>query len=149
MTIRDALPGLEEATIRMVERQSGRKIPHHYRDFLKLHNGGKPTPSNFTFRGAKKRIEKGSVKSFLGIGTGVVTLDLLYVLQTFGSRMPSRMYPIARDPGGNLIVVSDAGEDEGQVFLWDHEREADDGPPHEDNLFNLADSLQQFIDRLE
>jgi hypothetical protein len=40
---------------------------------------------------------------------------------TYRDRMPHHLLPIARDPGGNLFVLSLGELDQGAVYYWDHD----------------------------
>lgn len=135
---------LSEAEIEAAEKELGRQIPPAYRELLLHHNGGFPDRSEFEVDGKPV-----SVKAFLGIGGPDDTLDIDYVLETFGDRMPTNLFPIARDPGGNLITIGTEGPQAGKVFFWDHEREADDGePPTDQNLKLIAETFDDFLRKL-
>ena len=148
--ITDSSEPLTVPKIAKAERGLGRSIPLDYRKFLLQYNGGRPDPSDFAMAGVRKgSTQIGAVKRFLGIDTPEDTLNLDYVLEMFGDRMPSRFFPIARDPGGNLIGISTKGADVGKVYFWDHERESDDGEtPNDKNLYLVADSFDKFLDKL-
>jgi hypothetical protein len=141
---------LTPAMLTDFERKTGRKIPDAYRAFLMQHNGGRPDPSEFRMTSPRGRSEFVAIRCFFGIGMAEDTFDLEYALATFGSRIPARLFPIARDPGGNLVCISTASSDQERVYFWDHEREAGEGePPSEANLVLLAESLQAFLDKFE
>ena len=57
----------------------------------------------------------------MGIGMPEETYDIDYVLNTFAEELPIDLFPVARDPGGNLIGIRDSGTEKGVVILWDHE----------------------------
>ena len=54
--------------------------------------------------------------------------------------------PIARDPGGNQILLAFAGPNEGKVYFWDHEEEP--AMPNYSNCHLIADSFREFIEGL-
>ena len=141
-------PPLDESKIAQAEKRWGVKIPPAYRKFLMSHNGGRPDPSDFritTPRGS----ELVSIRTFLGIDMPEETFGLDYVMETFADRLPSDLFPIARDPGGNIIAVATQGADAGKVYFWDHEREADDGePPSKMNLHLISESFDSFLKNL-
>jgi hypothetical protein len=141
---------LTERDIERAERELGRQIPSAYREFLRKYNGGHPSPSDFKMAGIRKGTTQiASVKSFLGINTPVETLNLNYVMETFQGRVPAGFFPIARDPGGNLIGIGDFGLRPGKVYFWDHEREAEEGePPVDTNMYLVSDSFEAFIEGL-
>jgi hypothetical protein len=141
---------LTEHDIERAERELGRKIPSAYRKFLLKYNGGHPYPSDFKMAGIRKgTTQTGSVKSFLGIGTPVDTLNLNYVMETFQGRVPAGFFPIARDPGGNLIGIGGFSAQPCKVYFWDHEREAEEGEaPVDTNIYLVAESFEEFVEGL-
>jgi hypothetical protein len=141
---------LTERDIARAERELGRQIPPAYRQFLLKYNGGHPTPSDFKMAGIRKgATEVGSVKSFLGIDTPVDTLNLNYVIETFQGRIPASFFPIARDPGGNLIGIGGLGSQSDKVYFWDHEREAEEGEqPADTNMHLISETFEEFINGL-
>ena len=143
-------PRLTEKRIARAEKALGVSFPAVYRRFLLEHNGGYPDDPHFRMPGARKGSTRlGAVVDFAGIDTPEETTNIDYLLQTFQDRVPARMFPIARDPGGNLILLSSKGKDAGTVYFWDHEREADDGEsPTERNLVAIADSFDAFLKKL-
>lgn len=149
LIIEDPAPPVGEARLAEFERRSGRRLPPAYRSFLLAHNGGRPRqPCDFTMSGPGGMITTGTVDRFLGVGAPE-HFDLERYLAVYAGRVPARMLPIAYDPGGNLICLSTGGGDEGAVYFWDHEFEADDGrPPTEENLYPLAGDLATFLNRL-
>ena len=142
--------GLTLDDIDHAEKRLGQPIPAGYREFLLKHNGGRPDPSEFTMAAPSEgSTQIGSVKSFLSINGPEETLDLDYVFNTFHQRIPARLFPVARDPGGNLICIAIEEPDAGKVYFWDHEREAEETePPTEANLYFVADSFDAFLDKL-
>lgn len=142
---------LTEEQISAYEARLGRPLPQDYRNFLLQHNGGYPDPSDFEMQSPfKSDGDFGTVDWFLGIDVSEPTLGLEYVLQTFADRIPPRLFPIARDPGGNLICLSSGGEDLGTVYFWDHERESEEGAPAtEANLYRIAGGLEEFLNMLQ
>ena len=141
---------LTEEALVGAEKMLGRNVPDAYRSFLLKHNGGRPDAAEFQMAAARtSTTEPVAIKSFFGIGMPEGTLNLEYALETFGDRIPSWSFPIARDPGGSLILMAAEGPRKGKIYFWDHDREADDGdPPTEDNLYLIADSLDDFLAKL-
>jgi len=133
-----------------MEKKLGRRIPETYRAFLLKHNGGYPNLTTFDVPGAPRRSARsGSVKHFLGIGLPEKTENLEYALDMFAGRIPGWLFPIARDPGGNIICVAAEGPNLGKVYMWDHEYEAEEGePPSESNIYVIAPTLSQFLGKL-
>ena len=132
-------------------------IPAVYRNFLLLHNGGRPVPSKFTlyarypgneaWHGTGKDIS--SVAWFNAINSE--SEDLGEAIDYLQGRLPAGFFPFARDPGGNEICLATEGPLAGQVFFWDHEFEADPDTgevPTMRNVYYIADSFQAFLDGL-
>lgn len=137
---------LTEQDLDRTERRIRKSIPVEYRTFLLKYNGGHPDPSGFAMRSRDNRTEAGSVKRFLGIDSPERTLNLDYAIETFGERMPTFLFPIARDPGGNVIAIATEGASKGNVYFWDHEYESEDGrPPASDNLYLIARTFDDFL----
>lgn len=149
MKIIDSGEPLTEAALGLAEKRMGRAIPVSYRQFLLKHNGGYPDLSDFRMRVNRPNIsDLGSVDRFLGVH-GEATDDLEHYLDTYRDRLPANLFPIAHDAGGNLVCVSTGVGDDGKVYFWDHEFEADEGePPGHENIYSIADSFEEFINGL-
>ena len=64
-------------------------------------------------------------------------------------RVPAGFIGIAESAGGNLICLSLGSEDQGAVYFWDHNWEAEDGEvPDMSNMTLVAHSFSEFIDAL-
>jgi hypothetical protein len=141
---------LTETDLVAVENRIGRPIPASYRAFLLRHNGGRPEqPSDFSMRDpATGRDQIGTVDRFLGVNADEF-FNLEDYLKTYADRIPPNFFPIAYDPGGNLIVIATEGDIAGAIYFWDHEFEADEGqPPTDRNLYHISDSLNGLLDQL-
>ena len=136
----DAGTQLTEEELVAFEIRCGSRLPRPYRAFARENNGGSPEPDGFAFADGSP----GScVHYFFPISGGTKTDRLDYILQLFAGRVPPNYLPIARDPGGNLILI-ELGR--GGVFFWDHEREADVGDdPTEENIIPIAASFDDFL----
>ena len=143
-------PQLTDDTIARVEDEMRRKIPLPFRSFLLTHNGGRPDGGDFIAAESPAGTSpEGTIKSFLGVGMPERTFNLDYVLSTFAGRIPDWCFPVARDPGGNLVLLAETGPDAGKVYFWDHELEAEEGqPPTNANLYFIADSFGDFLESL-
>jgi len=136
---------LNPSVIANLENELGISLPNQYRRFLLEHNGGRPSADCFDFKGGTT----GScVDWFLGIHNKPHN-NLLRYLETYKDRIPQNFFPIAHDPGGNLIAISVAGFDRGRVYFWDHEQEKEEGEtPDYSNVVPIADSFDEFIGKL-
>ena len=139
-------PKLTAAQIDAASKRLPRPIPPPFRSFLVSHNGGHPTPSGFTIPGRTGSMKWADVRSFLGIGVPEETEELGYVLKTFEGRIPDGFFPVARDAGGNLILVGTSGDREGAVFFSDQEEQEEDGQRVVvTDARELASSLDEFV----
>jgi hypothetical protein len=148
-TIEDSAPTVTEQDLAAFESRIGRSIPAPYRAFLLRHNGGRPEqPGEFSMRDLNGRDQVGTVQRFLGVNADEY-FNLEDYLKTYADRVPESFFPIAYDPGDNLIVISTAGDKAGAIYFWDHEFEADEGqPPTERNLYPISDNLDGLLDQL-
>jgi hypothetical protein len=134
----DPEPPADPALIERLEQQLGRPLPASYRRYLEQQDGG--------------RLEENSevVDEIFGLGDDVPDFARMWdVLETFDGRVPSWLLPVARDVYGNLFTISLRDSDQGSVWFWDHEEEADeDEPPSEENVTYKATDWLTFLDGL-
>jgi len=121
-------------------------LPDTYRQFLKLHNGGRPNPSSFEFKNAQGKPERSRVHYFFGLHSGRVG-NLKSQFENYQNRVPLGLLPVATDPFGNLILLRLIVKPDAPVFFWDHEEESDD-EPYWDNILQINASFQDFIKSL-
>jgi cell wall assembly regulator SMI1 len=127
-----------EESIQRLERHTGRPLPPGYREFLRQHDGG-PLDLN----------DK-AVNEIFGLGDDVPDFASMWDnLETYRERVPAWLLPVADDSFGNLFTISLRSRDEGSVWFWDHENEADEGePPTEDNIRLVAPDWPAFLNAL-
>lgn len=149
LSIIDSANSLSEEEIIHAEQRLGQAIPPDYRDFLLQYNGGYPERSDFQMSIKKEGLsDRGSIEWFLGIHSDQFD-NLENYVNTYRSRIPSDLFPIAHDAGGNLICIASGEKNAGQIYFWDHEFEVDEGEiPTYDNVYFVADSLQEFLEKL-
>ncbi|NMO17778.1 SMI1/KNR4 family protein [Pyxidicoccus fallax] len=133
--------------IQEVEAQLGRKLPDEYKRFLLKQHGGHPEPCEFEFvRQGEK--DWAVIAYFLNLGDEHETLSEYLI--SYEDRIPRDTLPIARDPGGNPILLAVSGKNQGKVYFWMREYEPDD--PDEvqeyDHLGFVANSLDEFLGAL-
>lgn len=135
---------ISEGRLLQFERDYGINLPEHYRDFIKEHNGGYPIPDCFSFGDN----DDGSlVDKFLGIDCGEHSnLEKYWV--TYSSRIPKHFFPIAHDPGGNLVCIGVLEPYIGRIYFWDHEFETDGSEPDMTNMHLISETLESFLDNL-
>lgn len=142
--ILDANERLDESAVSTLEDSLRIKLPPSYRKFLMDFNGGRPAARRFKFKG---RTRGSSVDRFLGVHNKEHN-NLLEYLETYRGRIPRNLFPIAHDPGDNLICISVGGADAGSVYFWDHDREGDGGPSDYSNVILIAESFEEFLEGL-
>lgn len=138
---RDVVPATDE-NIRAFEAKWEITLPDSYKEFLKLYNGGSPTPGAFKF--TEDAIEnEGEVRQFLGLNSNGED-NLEEYLESYGGCIPAGALPIAYDDFGNLICLNFA-EPAVSVGFWDHETEDEDATA-EPKLFFVANDFSSFCE---
>src|SRR5438874_7483524 len=118
-----------------LEQRIGQPLPAAYRDYLLSQDGGWLAPNDE------------ALKVVFGLGDVPNELSMWRKLDTFDSRLPAWLLPVAQDAYGNLYAISLRDQDRGSVWFWDHEEEADEGePPSEDNIELRAPDWRTFIE---
>jgi len=142
--IHDSKNSLSEQDITDLEEKLNLVLPKDYRAFLKENNGGYPEPDGFDFMDGS---DGSSVDKFLEVNNSKDESIIEYYL-SYKKRIPEDFLPIAKDPGGNIILIK-ANSEDSQIYFWDHENEAEEGEsPGMGNMHLIASSLQEFLDNL-
>jgi cell wall assembly regulator SMI1 len=135
---------LTPEALQEAEQRLGRKFPEEYKRFLLKHHGGHPEPCGFAFvRQGQK--DWGVIAYFLTL-TGEHETIASYLV-SYEDRTPRDTLPIARDPGGNPILLTLGGKNQGKVYFWmrDHEPEDPDEVQEYDYMGFVANSLDEFL----
>jgi SMI1 / KNR4 family (SUKH-1) len=144
--------GLDEETLVRLEFRLKRKIPKSYRDFLKLHNGGQPTPNAFNFADSNENEPGGFAREFCGIyGRKESWADLACKSETYRDRIPKDLMPIADTEGGNVLCMGTKSHNYGKIYYWNHEFEADPDQGEivdYSNITLVADDFESFLNGL-
>ncbi len=130
--------------IEFIEKKLGIILPLEYKAFLESYNGGYPVPDVFDI---PKINDSSIVDRFFGIDLNQYS-NLETFIENYRNKIPKYFIPIARDPGGNLIVICLIGDQYGAIFFWDHEFETDNEKPDMSNLFFIAGGFGEFIENL-
>ena len=150
--LRSAREPASEDAVREAERQLEVSLPSEYRTFLMMVPMGRKPEDNI-FRTTAEDDPGVGVRSFFGVGLPEdpgQDIDLVRRYDFYRDRIPSWTVPIGEDDTGNLILISVRQDDEGSVWFWDHELEAEEGESaSEANLTFLADRFDEFLSRLE
>jgi hypothetical protein len=145
--IHESKAPITDDQIKKIENRLRISLPQDYKDFLLKHNGGYPDPDAFIFRRGEKS-EEGAVDRFLAIHDGQHD-NLARYLEWYKGRLPRNLFPVAHDPGGNLIAISVSGDDVGKVYFWDHDEEVEEGEaPDYRNVYLIADDFAGFLGSL-
>ncbi|WP_313825544.1 SMI1/KNR4 family protein [Leclercia sp.] len=133
---------ISEQELTNLENQLGIKLPNDYRGFLKTYNGGYPQPDGFDFAD-----DGSSVDRFLEVSDSK-NKSIVDYYNTYKNRIPKNYFPVAKDPGGNLILI-EINSESSDVFFWDHENEVEDGDvPGMENMYLIASNFDDFINNL-
>ncbi|TKG87913.1 SMI1/KNR4 family protein [Puteibacter caeruleilacunae] len=135
--------------IENVELKFGINFPDEYKSHLLKFNGGRCKPNKFSFNENGKTTNS-ILDWFLAIHDGKYDNLIRYYnrYKREEKRLPDPIFPIAHDPGGNLICMS---EKDGKVYFWDHEKEVNylvEDDDNYSNLFLISNSFEEFLDAL-
>lgn len=158
--ITDSEAGTSLEAIEEVEIRLGKQFPDEYKCFILKHNGGRPEPCHFRFKhptgvwdpysnyDANGKWDWGMIAYFLSFSGQHETL--FDYLISYEGRIPHDTLPIARDPGGNPILLAVSGANKGKVYFWMRENE-----PEDEEIINgfdylgfVADSFTEFLEGL-
>jgi hypothetical protein len=114
---------VSELLLERLERRVGRALPADYRSYLVRQDGGQLSDNSE------------AIRDVFGLGEVPEFASLWHSLEVYEDRVPYWLLPVASDLSGNLFAVSLRDEDNGSLWFWDHEEEADeDEPPTEANI---------------
>ncbi|MDN5214019.1 SMI1/KNR4 family protein [Fulvivirgaceae bacterium BMA12] len=141
---------INETRIRELESKLNLNFPTSYRNHLLKFNGGRCKPNVFNFEEEGKK-EKSFIDWFLAVHDGEYDNleDYFNTYKIEEKRMPDAVFPIAHDPGGNLICMD---SNDGSIHFWDHEKEVDYNQSDDSdrtNLYFVARNLNDFMSSLE
>lgn len=133
-----------ESEIASLEKRLNITLPNQYRDHILKYNGGYPSKECFDTQGGGRS----KIHYFYAIYNGKYSnFENTYTkFKIKQNRLLPHIFPIAHDEGGNQICISIGENDYGYVYFWDHEEE-DDEPSYE-NMYLIANSLNEFLDNL-
>ena len=130
------------------EEKNNFKLPDDYFRFLKNYNGGYPTRDKFNISDSQG-IDILDVFHGLDVKPRFSNLD--YLVDNYTDRFIHHIIPIGHDAGGNYVCLNvNQGNDYGKVYFYDHEVENEDenGNLTWDNLYLIADSFSDFLEKL-
>lgn len=135
---------IAEEDIKKFEDKYEVKLPKAYKEFLLLHNGGKPVIRRFkTAEGTMTS----SVMLFFPLSEETeFNLENYYHIYTGGSIVPSNMMPIGIDPADSLICLQIEGED--KVYFCDMDYFEEDQELKDEFILLVADNFSTFLNNL-
>jgi hypothetical protein len=123
-------------------------LPISYKNYLLRCNGGNPDDGTYSMSENIDGDEEFSgIDWFYSISNDYTT-SLEKNINTFYGRVPYDMIPIGEDGGGNQICLGISGERYGKVYFWDHDWESDEDEPWYENVYLIANSFEDFINKL-
>ncbi len=138
-----------ESQISNLESKLDISFPSDYISHLLKYNGERCEPNVFSFEENGNQT-KSSIDWFLALYDGEYDSleDYCNTYKLEEKRMPDAFFPIAHDPGGNLICMD---SHDSKIYFWDHEREVDynqSDNSNSNNLYFIAENLNDFIANL-
>lgn len=126
------------------EKKHGIHLPDDYRQFLNIHNGGRPERAHrvFTFQTRSGAVSESLVNWFSGL-VSRQNYSLENDIETYAERIPGHMLPIACDPFGNVILLDLREPGKSGIWFWDHEKEP--ASIQEAGIYKIADSFTEFV----
>lgn len=131
-------PGISDAEIESLKLDVGRAIPSDYVQFLRTHNGGRPSPDVVDLMGAS--LLSTDVQGFFGIGRDIETLNLAWWLDHFRDDLGiDFLLPFACDSFGNLFCFDFESESGHEIVFCDRSQR------DVARLSYLADDFNAFL----
>lgn len=131
----------EPQELARLEESLGRGLPAAYATFLTEFGGG-PLALN-EYVGATEAAGDISVRRFF------TAAELADPQAWWTGRVPEDFLPVADSAGGNLIYLALGQEDQGSIYFWDHNWEAEeDESPDMRNMTVVATDFTDFLDNL-
>ena len=140
---------VSEEYIKENETKMGFIFPNDYKNFLLRNNGGSPEKKVINFKEHGNN-QSTSIDYLFGF-TDISHRDILkHYWFSYRTRIPANTFPIARDPGSNLLLISLKGDDYGHIYFWNHNWEADeDETPDYSNMSLVANSFTDLLNNLK
>lgn len=129
-------------TIEKVENRLDVVLPSDLRDCILEFNGGRPTPYLFDFSDRKQVVFANLLDFSL-----MKEINVLSIYESVKNRMIELVYPIASEPGGDLICLDyREGKDKTpKIAYWDHELAFEDPATA---IFYICDTFTELLSKL-
>ncbi len=137
---------LSEERLQDFEKSLGAPLPTDYREFLKEHNGGEPTPSYFWI---VEGSDGSGVNHFYGLHNGPEWFSIDSYVGADRHGIPEGMLAIGDDGVGNIICLSYKEVGRGAIYFVDHEVHPYDEPNSLEGITKLANSFPEFLSHLQ
>lgn len=141
--------GIASRSITNFENKYSIVLPISYRKFLIQFNGGLTAKGSEVF--LINEYQKSSIiDKFYGLNIKESS-NIEFYLDNYYDIFPGGIIPIGEDPGGNYICLNANGnEDYGKIYFYDHEidNENEDGTLNWNNLYLIANSFTEFLEKL-
>jgi len=145
LKIKKAANKLSLEEIRVFAEQLGiPSLPEDYVEFLRLNNGGRPSPDTYMIPNHSEGFC--DIQVFFGIDRDIEADCLDWRFYVYQTRIPSPLFPIGNSSTNDLICLSLSGGTRGGVFFWDAMAETDF--PSFANVYKIADSFTEFLENL-
>lgn len=139
--------------IQQIERQLNLVLPNEYKNFL-IDYGLSGFNKGYVYFPIYENCpggDKGILDVFFGVYPDDPN-DILDNYDCYNGRMSPDLFPIAGDPGGNIICMSLNKNNMGAIYFWSHDDEVivEEGEEIDNsNLYLIANSFEEFINSLE
>jgi SMI1-KNR4 cell-wall len=131
-----------ENAVFQFEKIIGHQLPHEYRHFLMVFNGGsKPIKENFVVSETQERTMLSDFYSLDHAGRGELHAEYIAMRE----ELPSSCLSIGQDIGGNKLCLVVEGVELGKVLFLDHERRSFVKKISRDDLAVCADSFGRLL----
>lgn len=141
-------PTITASDLEALEQRLGAPLPSDYAAFLLRYNGGSPTPDGVPVEGWADGGPILEVRELYRCKPRPLdTDDVLWNVECYAGRMPGGLLPIGANSCGDQICLWITGEDRGAVVLWDHE--AEHKPPSCKNIYAVARTFSEFLERID
>jgi hypothetical protein len=107
---------VSEIELARFERDARLVLPADYRQFLLMHNGGRPVPADFMLT-VDGETSPWRVHFFYGLNDPVESCSLKWNLEVTKDTRPPGTLPIASDEGGNMFYLRWDKPDAGSVHF--------------------------------
>lgn len=140
ITIQRSGGNLAEKELKAFELDNAINLPSDYRDFLRCHNGGCPSPNACWVDDIDDFV---LVSELYGISLGGSS-DLQLWISEYGEEMPEKSVVIGEDPGGAMFILGTTPDFKG-VYLWDHQHRYTGSSEENGNTFLLAETFSAWL----